>query len=415
MTDLFIFTSQYPFAPGEEFFEEEAKLWGESIAFDVYLVPLKKTKNLRPYPKSLTLDLSFAQKNTKLRVIAYVISAILSKEFWIDISYLREEKKLDSRNVVRLLKSTASLCLLYSLLKKLIRTTTPNAVIYTYWNNEISYAAAKLKKQKKISKVITRLHRYDIYEEIYPGEYIPLKRQFLEHYDHIMLISEEAKNYVELRYGANSFQTSIERLGVEIPLAACSPSPKNYFHVISVSFCVPVKRIDKIVHALAAFAQSRPHLQVKWIHIGNGPLLKKVQDLAKKQLNGKVDFEFLGYKKNSEIKRIYQKQPFDVFINCSHSEGVPVSIMEAMSFGVPTIAPNVGGIKELLGGTGYLMSSDPDVSELKNALIKIEKYCKYYEKRMRVRAHISSIYNAHINYTALIKRISKTSSTDQGQ
>ena len=38
-----------------------------------------------------------------------------------------------------------------------------------------------------------------------------------------------------------------------------------------------------------------------------------------------------------------QAQPYHVFLNVSSSEGVPVSIIEAMSFGIPCIATNVGG------------------------------------------------------------------------
>jgi glycosyltransferase involved in cell wall biosynthesis len=89
--------------------------------------------------------------------------------------------------------------------------------------------------------------------------------------------------------------------------------------------------------------------------------------------------------------------------------------MEAMSAGIPAIAPNVGGIKELLGDTGYLMSSSPDILEVRNALIEIEKISKVYETRIKARARISTLYNARQNYTALITSISKTSSMGQDQ
>jgi glycosyltransferase involved in cell wall biosynthesis len=415
MKHLFILTTRYPFAPGEEFFEEEVLLWARQSNFIIHLVPLQRTKVVRSYPKGLILDLTIANKNTKWRKIAYVIPAILSKEFWIDIVYLKRERKLGSKNLIRLIRSMASFCLFLPLLKNIARTAGSQATVYSYWNAEMSYAAAKLKHQKKFSEIVTRLHGFDIYEERYPGGYIPLKRQFMGFYDHIMLLSEEAKTYVELRYGANSSQTSVERLGVEVPPAVCPIPSKAHFHIISVSFCVPVKGIDKIVHALSAFADACPELRVSWTHIGNGPLLEEIQNLAEKELDRKVDFDFAGYKENSEVKRIYQEQSFDVFINCSRSEGVPVSIMEAMSAGIPAIAPNVGGIKELLGDTGYLMSSSPDILEVRNALIEIEKISKVYETRIKARARISTLYNARQNYTALITSISKTSSMGQDQ
>ena len=42
-----------------------------------------------------------------------------------------------------------------------------------------------------------------------------------------------------------------------------------------------------------------------------------------------------------------------------HSEGIPVSIMEAQSFGTPVIATDTGGVKELVApGTGFLLPVD---------------------------------------------------------
>ncbi|MEM0449104.1 MAG: glycosyltransferase, partial [Methanomassiliicoccales archaeon] len=58
--------------------------------------------------------------------------------------------------------------------------------------------------------------------------------------------------------------------------------------------------------------------------------------------------------------------------NTSLSEGIPVSIMEAHSFGIPAIAPNVGGISEIVNNeNGVLMNSNPSATEIAEAIIKI--------------------------------------------
>ena len=47
-------------------------------------------------------------------------------------------------------------------------------------------------------------------------------------------------------------------------------------------------------------------------------------------------------------------------MNVSESEGIPVSIMEASSFGIPVIATNVGGVGEIVenGYNGLLLNKD---------------------------------------------------------
>lgn len=56
---------------------------------------------------------------------------------------------------------------------------------------------------------------------------------------------------------------------------------------------------------------------------------------------------------------------FDLFVNMSLSEGIPVSIMEAISFGIPIIATNVGGNAEIVNDeTGVLIPVNIDQAAL---------------------------------------------------
>jgi glycosyltransferase involved in cell wall biosynthesis len=75
----------------------------------------------------------------------------------------------------------------------------------------------------------------------------------------------------------------------------------------------------------------------------------------------------------NEIIAAYVSTPFDVFINTSRSEGIPVSLMEAMSCGIPCIAPKVGGIPELIDGKsgGKLISSEARPEEIVSACLEI--------------------------------------------
>lgn len=61
-----------------------------------------------------------------------------------------------------------------------------------------------------------------------------------------------------------------------------------------------------------------------------------------------------------------------MFINVSSSEGLPVSIMEACSFGIPIIATNVGGTAEIVqaGVNGILLKEQFETEVLKQAILR---------------------------------------------
>ena len=57
-------------------------------------------------------------------------------------------------------------------------------------------------------------------------------------------------------------------------------------------------------------------------------------------------------------------------MNASTSEGVPVSIMEACSFGIPIVATDVGGISEVVsnGNNGLLLKPDFSIYDYAQAI-----------------------------------------------
>ena len=74
----------------------------------------------------------------------------------------------------------------------------------------------------------------------------------------------------------------------------------------------------------------------------NGPAEDEAEGLTP------VAFNFLGAMPHSKVLEYYQTHYTDLFIQASRSEGIPVSIMEALSYGTPVLATNVGGVAELL-------------------------------------------------------------------
>ncbi|MFZ3136301.1 MAG: glycosyltransferase family 4 protein, partial [Thermodesulfovibrionales bacterium] len=85
---------------------------------------------------------------------------------------------------------------------------------------------------------------------------------------------------------------------------------------------------------------------VRFSILGDGPLkehlIQKAKDL---KLNGCI--EFLP---SAPDPMPYYKS-LDLYLNTSHHEGIPLSILEAMACRIPVIAPRVGGIPEILSNS----------------------------------------------------------------
>jgi glycosyltransferase involved in cell wall biosynthesis len=85
---------------------------------------------------------------------------------------------------------------------------------------------------------------------------------------------------------------------------------------------------------------------------------------------------------------------YDSYIFTSSGEGMPISLLEATMLGMPTVAPDVGGISEFIdNGTGWLVSGPDDVDGYVAALAAIER--DPAEAGRRVRAAQERLLQRH--------------------
>ena len=128
---------------------------------------------------------------------------------------------------------------------------------------------------------------------------------------------------------------------------------------------IPVKQVDRIIETISQLEINN----LRWIHFGDGPLRAELETMAKKLLPN-VKYEFRGIVPNNEILDFYASQYVDLFINLSSSEGIPVSIMEALSAGIPVVATKVGGTAEAVNSTnGFLVSAEFNTDEVVQIII----------------------------------------------
>lgn len=113
----------------------------------------------------------------------------------------------------------------------------------------------------------------------------------------------------------------------------------------------------------------------KWYFFGSGPLLNELKNKVK-ELNLINHCYFPGNIDHKELLNKYENNKVDIVISSSISiidvfEGIPVSLMEAMSYEIPVIATDCGGTKELVDGQSGILVNQKDSEALKNAIYKL--------------------------------------------
>lgn len=114
----------------------------------------------------------------------------------------------------------------------------------------------------------------------------------------------------------------------------------NLVRLVVVARLVPVKRIDRLLRILAMVdSQATWSLDI----LGDGPLLYELEGQAQ-FLGIESRVNFLGFV-NQVTDRLHD---YDIFLMSSDSEGLSMSLLEAMSAGLCCVVTGVGGNQELI-------------------------------------------------------------------
>ena len=112
----------------------------------------------------------------------------------------------------------------------------------------------------------------------------------------------------------------------------------------------PEKGPDMFVKVAASIHRSHP--QVHFVMVGDGAMLGELQEAAQEaglqdnlHLPGSLDHMHLVY------------PAFDMLVQTSRVEGMPLSLLEGMACGLPVVAMNAGGVNEIveMGTTGFVL------------------------------------------------------------
>jgi glycosyltransferase involved in cell wall biosynthesis len=343
-----------------------------------------------------------------LGVINTLFSAIVKKE----VETIKAKNKYTIKlnlYVAHLVARANHLCA-FIRLKKLIPNNKP-ILLYAYWYSPaIILAFMQLKTQNPRITIVSRAHSFEIYEDMSEYSYLPFIDIMLKETKTIYFISEDGMRYFKNKYSLSDDVCKLSRLGISSIYGKGNPSIDGILRIASCSYINKNKNVHKIVEAVSLIGS----IHVDWVHFGSGPLLKYMAAFANKRLGRKsnINYRFYGRVASEEIRKYYTSNPVDLFISVSTFEGIPVSIMEAMSGSIPVLATNVGGTREIVNNeNGELVDKDISSEELAKRIeiFAGKKNVDKLSKRESAYKTWKNSFNAENNHLQFAKELEKDS------
>jgi len=395
---------------GEVFLEEEIKIL-EKHTDRIVIIPINPSGNItRPISDKIKIEkLTYFKTNWfKIKSLRYLFSLHVITE--LNLARLHYKKRINLKLIKNIISAYAESTTIKKFIEKKFKKDQFNT-IYSYWMDEKALAISRLNLN---AKKICRAHGWDLYFDRSEINYLPFKRSILLTINEVHFISKNGLNYfINTHKVINLKKLYLSYLGTNVynfnNLKKNITS--NKFTILTNGYIYPNKRIELVIETL-----SKLKFKAHWIHIGNGyeeGFFKQIKILASEILdtNQNISYEFKGQLSNLNVHKLLYTNQIDIFMNLSQSEGIPVSIMEAISYKIPIIATNVGGVSEIVKENlnGYLLNPNPNTDHISKILTNF--YMLNSEERQKYRNASYSIwennFNAEKNYgifTELIKK-----------
>ena len=174
-------------------------------------------------------------------------------------------------------------------------------------------------------------------------------------FSQVVTVSQDIRNVFLQRHGFPEPMVKLIYNGIELlpEMAVTAHSPaQGPVHIGTVGRMVPVKDFRLFLEIAAELRRHNDN--ICFSILGDGPmrdeLVKGAENIG---LQGCLRFE------TPRPDPVPYYRSLDIYLNTSVHEGLPLSLLEAMACGKPVVAPNVGGIPELLvqGEHGFLVTS----------------------------------------------------------
>lgn len=366
----------------------------------IYVFVEKKIDEVPQFPSNVTVFENYIEWNnyTAFNVFLQHLFSILG-------IYIREcialKKILPFKKTLAVI--TSNIFKAQCIVKACSQNKLPlnNSIVYSFWFYDCIFLAW-LKKTQSLKLAITRAHSGDLYEEHVSIKNNVLLRNFqLKYLDAVLPVSNMGKEYLTKKYPKSNALIETIFLGSK-DYGNVSVSLPQIFTIVSCANIRHHKRIYKIAEMLQYI-----DFPLQWIHIGdenlnlNDPKIdeyKKNKEKLRQKDN--IIYNPIGFIDNEKIFEFYKSTPVSLFISLSRIEGIPVSMMEAISFGVPVLSTDVGGCKEIVTEqTGILIPFETEMKVVAKIISEFKNSSKNTsEFRTRVRKYWEEKFDVEKNY-----------------
>jgi len=234
------------------------------------------------------------------------------------------------------------------------------------------------------------------------GERLTAKRAV----NKVIAVSSEVTQYLATYLPADRFE--VVRNGISLERVRCQLSsaeaknrlglPPDSLVVGTAARLASVKRFDLFLGVAERLSRAMP--EVRFVIAGKGSEENRIRSLIKQyHLENRVSM--LGHR--DDIPEILRAM--DLMLMTSDREGIPMVVLESMALGVPIVARDAGGIKEVLdhGTTGILVKS-ADVEELaKSCLMLLSDRTMRSRIAQNAQAAVVEKYSANANAVQILR------------
>ena len=358
-------TAQAPWGKGETFIMDEM-LELKRRGIDLLIIPRNPPKAIFHQEVHQLLENAVWLPLINLTIVNGFFKALWAKaSLWKILGHIVRH----ARNPWVLMKNLAVLPKGVFIAKMLRKEDTCH--IHAHWGSTTSTMAYIISQLTGIAWSFT-LHRWDIKENNMLQEKVR-SAQF------VRCISRHGEGELVDIIG-NTYKNKVHviHMGVKLPEPITEPKPISGLLTIAVpANLLEVKGHEYLVEACSILSV-KGFEDFQCIFYGEGPLRIKLENLIKEE--GVHSYiRMPGAIAHGKLMEMYKDRKIDLVVLPSvttsqgEHEGIPVALMEAMAYGIPTISTNTGGVPELLGDGAGVIVEEKSPEQLARAIIKTIK------------------------------------------